>query len=197
MPTVSPRLMDGACHRAFATKVMIKGHHETRPRALIALAALLLLPMAGSAQEQTLANWFDDPFVRVSAEFVDCPTPLGPFGTETERRTQAHHRAEKGTSCYLAGACEKHSYYSYDKDIAAQVVELLRHSGPLPGTSLWVTVQGRVVFIEGCVGSAGAAPRLERLVRRVPSVLQAVAVVYGGSGMSPYRVVPPRQSVRR
>ena len=45
------------------------------------------------------------------------------------------------------------------------------------GTSLWVTVQGRVVYIEGCARDDAVATRAEALVRAQPHVQQAIAIV--------------------
>ena len=81
-------------------------------------AALLLLALQALAEPER-RNWFDDPFFQVSSAIADCPLPAGPFITEAERRVQAHHRAEKGTSCWLAGQCEGVSFYGEDAGIAA------------------------------------------------------------------------------
>lgn len=166
-----------------------------RLRGAVALLAGALLATPGITQEQTLANWFDDPFVQASDEVANCPPPLGPFSTEAERRTQAHHRAEKGTTCFLTGACAQPSFYARDKAIAAGALAALREAGLLRRSSLRVTVQGRVVFVEGCVGGVDAGPQIERAVRKVPEVLQVLAVVYvnhDDGTRPPYRVVPPR-----
>jgi len=177
--------------------------HALHTRSALCIAALLL-PLGSGAQEQVLGNWFNDPFVQLSADVAHCPPPLGPYSTEAGRRAQAHHRAEKGTSCYLAGECDKPSYYAYDADIAQGVRVALQHAGELHGTSLWLTVQGRVVYLEGCVPApaAATAARLERLARSVPQVQQALAIVFvadiadvaaaAGGRLPPYRIVPPR-----
>jgi hypothetical protein len=54
----------------------------------------------------------------------------------------------------------------------------LAKSSLLAHTTLWITVQGRVVFIEGCVRSEASGARLESLAHAVPYVQQAIANVY-------------------
>jgi hypothetical protein len=71
-------------------------------------APLALLGLAAACQGQapeTTHNGFDDPFFQIASAVPDCPPPAGPFVTEAEHRAEAHHRAEKGTSCWLAGGC--------------------------------------------------------------------------------------------
>ncbi len=137
-----------------------------------------------------LQNWFNDPFFQFTSVVPDCPVPLGPFMYASERAAQAHRRAEKGTSCWLAGTCDKPNAYDYDADIAAalkkalNVTQLYTHS-PLVNSSLWATVQGRIVTIEGCV--AGDVPlgfdhtfisrAIETMVMGLPHVLQGVALI--------------------
>lgn len=88
----------------------------------ITCALVLLNPLTAACQAQNPAerrNWFNDPFFQISAALPGCPMPLGPLMTEAERRAEAHHRGERGTACWLAGKCERPSYYEYDQDIAA------------------------------------------------------------------------------
>jgi hypothetical protein len=155
-----------------------------------------------------LQNWFNDPFFQFTSVVTDCPEPLGPRITAEDRASQAHRRAEKGTSCWLAGTCDKPNAYAYDADIAVALKSLLErpqlftHS-PLVNSSLWATVQGRIVTIEGCV--AGDVPsgydrallvtQIEKMVSSVPNVLQVVALIRTGvqalaGERVPYRVRP-------
>lgn len=161
------------------------------------LSCLPLLVLASAALAQTpdgLRNWFDDPFFPLSSEVPDCPVPLGPFVTEAERRVQAHHRAERGTTCWLAGQCERPNAYAYDQGIAQALRAAARDRPALfAGTSLWATVQGRVVFIEGCAAGPQAAAELEGFARAVPGVQQALVLLRTGAGAAPpYRVRPGR-----
>ena len=158
---------------------------------LVALACAGVGP-ASAGDAEVPANWFGDPFVQVASALPGCPEPAGPRITRDERRVQAHHRAERGTSCYLAGACEKPNAYLYDKDIADQVVARLGASDLVARSTLWVTVQGRVVYLQGCTSDpAHDATELERIVRGVPGVAQAVAAVFTGRGQPAYRVWSP------
>ena len=103
--------------------------------------------------------------------------PAGPFVTESERLTNAHHRAEQGTSCWLAGKCDRPTSYYYDKDIAKAFKEALSKDYSFKDSTLWVTVQGRVVFIEGCVREKSMSAKLEHFAFRLPYVDIAVAHV--------------------
>ncbi len=156
--------------------------------ALIAAAAL-----SGAAQAgEPLKNWFDDPFFQVSSAIERCPTPLGPLMTEAERRIQAHSRAERGTTCWLARQCDRPNDFAYSADIADGLRTMVAaHAGRFERSSLWFTVQGRVVFIEGCVADRRVGPAIEALVMQVPHVKQAIAALrIGRSGKVPYKTLP-------
>ena len=162
-----------------------------RPRALAIVAAAWL---AAPAQAQVpannvLQNWFDDPFFQISSALPDCPLPAGPFTDEADRRVQAHRRAEKGTTCWLAKECDRPNAYVYDHDIAAAMQAALRSNNPFADTTLWVTVQGRVVYIEGCATRESASLQLESFARAIPNVQQAIAAVRTErNARPPYRV---------
>lgn len=140
--------------------------------------------------DSDLKNWFNDPFFQFTAAVSDCPVPLGPFIRAGERAAQAHRRAEKSASCLQAGTCDKPNAYAYDTDIAAllkaalEVKQLYTHS-PLVNSSLWATVQGRIVTIEGCMaGDAYTSfdhnmitTQIENVAKAIPNVLQAVVLV--------------------
>jgi len=149
----------------------------------VLLAALLL---AGGTDEQPL-NRFDDPFAQVSADIADCPEPRGPRVTAAEARVQAHHRAERGTTCWLRGECREPNAFRYDAGIAAALSAQLASAPALHPSSLWFTVQGRVVYLEGCVAKATQVAALEALARGLPDVQQAVALLRVGRGAPPYR----------
>ena len=126
-------------------------------------------------------NWFDDPFFQVSDKVPNCPVPAGPFITEAERRVQSHGRAERGTTCWLVGKCERPNSYTYDKDIAQAVQAAFKARNPAPRSSLWVTVQRRIVYVEGCVADARdpqVVPKIEAMLLAVPDVERAIANVY-------------------
>jgi hypothetical protein len=158
---------------------------------VVLTGALLGAPAAAgpAAADEALANWFDDPFFRISSAVPDCPMPAGPFVTESDRRAQAHRRAEKGTTCWLAGECDRPSAYAYDRDIATAFQAAMRDPRAFSDTSLWVTIQGRVVYIEGCVARQSQAAELEAFARALPHVQQAIAIVRSDpSAPPPYRL---------
>jgi BON domain len=142
------------------------------------LTMLIILFIPGWAQSgSNRQNWYHDPFFQISNAIPSCPKPAGPFVTEAERLTNAHHRAEQGTSCWLAGKCDRPTSYDYDQDIAKAFKQALKKENSFKDSTLWVTVQGRVVFIEGCVKEKGMSSKLERFASRLPYVDIAVAHV--------------------
>lgn len=160
------------------------------------LLAPLLLAACGTTSSQTLAagaddavlNRFNDPFEAVSADMADCPEPRGPRITAAEARVQAHHRAERGTTCWLKGECSEPNAFRYDAAIASALRAALDNAATLHPSSLWFTVQGRVVYLEGCVERAGQAADLEAKARGLPDVQNALALVrVGRGGATPYR----------
>ena len=154
------------------------------------VVGLGLAAAARSAEE--LRNWFDDPFFQISSSLADCPLPAGPFVSEADKRAQAHRRAEKGTTCWLAGECERPNAYAYDRDIAEAFRKAVDGGNRLPGTSLWVTVQGRVLYIEGCALQHSSVAAVEALARSLPHVQQAIAIVRTDpSARPPYKLRSP------
>ncbi len=161
--------------------------------ALVRFTAALVASFPAWADD-ALRNWFDDPFFQLSADVPDCPLPAGPFIDENERRVQSHHRAERGTTCWLTKECDRKNSYAYDADIASALEAALNERKPFAGTSLWVTVQGRIVYIEGCVAQEAQAGEIEAFARGVPYVQQAIAIVRSDpSERVPYRLRVPRQ----
>ena len=140
-----------------------------------ALLALLLLscPLV-QAQPAERKNWFEDPFFRVSSGLANCPAPLGPLFTVEEQRREAHYRIERGTSCWLAGTCKDSNAYRYDKALAAPVEAALKAVPGMERSSVWVTIQRRWVFLEGCAASREQVMQLEQAARQVPDVESVV-----------------------
>lgn len=111
---------------------------------------------------------------------------------EGDRRVQAHRRAEKGTTCWLAKECERPSAYAYDRDIASAFQAAVRAGNPFPNTTLWVTVQGRVLYIEGCAVDEAVPARLEAFARALPQVQQAIAIIRTDASVRPpYKLPQP------
>ncbi|HBG19335.1 MAG TPA: transporter [Desulfobulbaceae bacterium] len=156
---------------------------------ILFLAASALTCLA--ADKAVRQNWFNDPFFQISKAVADCPTPVGPFATEKERLANAHHRAERGTTCWLVGKCDRPNSYNYDQDIAEAFKAKLQESNPFAdSTTLWVTVQGRVVYIEGCTAEQGVVRELEKYAMTLPYVEIAVAHVRTDpAGPPPYGVM--------
>jgi BON domain len=111
-----------------------------------------------------------DPFVQASAGFAACPPVSPPVLNEQEMRLQAHERAERGTSCCLAGTCECGGAYRRDPEINARVAAAIGADARLRSSSVWVTTMRKFVTLQGCVRSKAQKQWLERLVRRQPDV---------------------------
>jgi hypothetical protein len=159
---------------------------------LLAVFAILVAGEAIGQASDGLRNWFDDPFFQITSSVADCPLPAGPFVSESDKRVQAHRRAEKGTTCWLAGECDRPNAYAYDRDIADAFRKAVAGPDRLPGTTLWVTVQGRVLYIEGCALQNSSVAAVESLARSLPHVQQAIAIVRTDpSAPPPYKVRSP------
>jgi hypothetical protein len=132
--------------------------------------ACLLLVVALPLRAEEKANYFDDPFLQVTSGVSGCPVPAGPEITQAEMRAQAHVRAERGTSCYLAGRCRLPNAYQYDQEIIPRVKQAIDADGHFAGTSVWVLGQRRWVWLKGCVRGKSEAKALENLVKRIDDV---------------------------
>lgn len=136
---------------------------------LAALASLVAAAAATRADEPLRLNPFHDPFEQATAGRA-CPAPRGPAYTDAEIRQEAHYRAERGTSCWLAGRCSEPNAYRYDARIARDVLAALRADPQLAGSSIWVSAERRFVYLLGCVADATQAARAEALARAVADV---------------------------
>ena len=165
--------------------------HQRLPlKWLLPLAALVgAMPLAAQDAAER-RNWFNDPFFQIAAQAPRCPVPLGPYLTAAEQRAEAHYRAERGTSCWLAGRCARSNAYAYDQEIARALQARVGELKPASGSSLWVTVQRRIVFIEGCVPSRRRVAALEAWAKGVPDVDQVlVHVSTGPKAQAPYKTL--------
>jgi hypothetical protein len=138
---------------------------------------MALAAAVGAQPDDERTNRFSDPFFQISAVLADCAEPVGPRITAQEQRVQSHHRAERGTTCWLSGLCDRPNAYAYDPGIADEIRRTWPAESPLTRSTLWVTVQARTVYFEGCVPQAEIAEQLERYARSIPQVLQAIALV--------------------
>lgn len=157
-----------------------------RGRAGVEVALLLLCACSwAAAQAQDRRNWFEDPFFRISDGVAGCPVPEGPLLSDEEQRSEAHYRAERGTSCWLAGKCKDSNAYRYDKALAPPVEAALKAVPGVAQSSVWVVIQRRWVFLQGCVVSARQIAQLEQAARAVPDVESVVPMLMLGSGGKP------------
>lgn len=103
---------------------------------------------------------------------------------------EAHARTERGTRCYLEGKCEKANAYQYDQAIATALRRRLSQTRALQGTTVWVTVERRWVFLQGCVSSSAKRRALESVAGNVPDV-ERVFVELGSKEKPPYATLIP------
>jgi hypothetical protein len=166
----------------------------------VTFGVLLAMTLVATAGAEERRNFFGDPFVAVTAGFPGCPTPEGPLITESEMRAEAHSRTERGTRCYLSGACRLPNSYRYDREIIDRVRTHILYDGRFATTSLWVLGQRRWVTLKGCVRTKAQSAALARIVREVDDV-EAVfdELMVGNRGRPRYRTVdsqsqtaPPR-----
>lgn len=130
-----------------------------------------LLPLIlATSQAQEKANFFNDPFVQATNGILNCPTPPGPLMTQAQRLKETHYRAERGTSCYLAGRCRLPNAYLYDKEIIPRVKKAIEADGRFTDTSVWALGSRRWVWLQGCVRSKAEAQTLQQLVRAIDDV---------------------------
>ncbi len=144
---------------------------------LVAAAAAIPAPVVGADSYQL------DPFEQATAGFAACPVVPPPTLTLQQMRTQAHERAERGTSCCLAGTCECGGAYKRDPEINARVAAAIRDNARFRDASIWVTTMRKFVTLQGCVRTAVQKRALERLVRRQPDV----ALVWNETTVGPVR----------
>ena len=160
-------------------------------------AGALAASATSSIAEEILKNWFDDPYFQVRDGIANCPVPLGPYTNHDQMLHETHYRSERGLRCYLEKKCSKPSSYMYDADIAAAVRSRFESSTKLKHASLWVTVQRRFVWIDGCVRSMSDRREIDKLVHGVPDMeLLIVNVMRPGEATVPYRVPGPAQRLQ-
>lgn len=151
---------------------------------------LLAVPLPTLADGAVLKNWFNDPFLQVRAALPACPTPLGPLATEADMRKEAHWRTERGNSCWVAGKCKRPNSYLYDADIARDLTRRFADSGQFRQASLWLTVQRRFVWVEGCAAKSISLPALERFIAQTPDVERVILNVTANPARPGYPRLP-------
>jgi len=142
-----------------------------RSRSLVAaivLTAAVAVVRAACADEPRTYQL--DPFAQATGGYSGCPAAKPPILSEQEMRISAHERAERGTSCCLAGTCECGGAYKRDPEINERVVGAILGDRRFRDTSVWVTTTRKFVTLQGCVRSASQKKSLEQLVKRQPDV---------------------------
>jgi hypothetical protein len=135
-----------------------------------ALALGFVAALAPDVRAEEPRTYQLDPFTQATAGYANCPEAKSPVLTEQEMRTTAHQRAERGTSCCLAGTCECGGAYKRDPEINDRVAAAIKADSRFAKTSVWVTTTRKFVTLQGCVRSAAQKKALERLVKRQPDV---------------------------
>lgn len=158
------------------------------PLAAFAFAVLIgALPTVSMAQPTERTNYFHDPFGPATQGLPGCPVPSGPLWSPDEARQAEHYRVERGTSCYRSGQCRLPNSYLYDQEIFPRAVKFIQRDGRFDNTSIWLVVQRRWVFLQGCVHSEEQGRALEAAVRNIDDVEAVIGQwMVGTSGAPPY-----------
>src|SRR6266567_8682699 len=122
------------------------------------------------ADAQSARSYQLDPFAQATFGDASCAPVSPPLLDEQEMRAQAHSRAERGTSCCLAGTCECGGAYRRDPEINDRVIAAIRGEKRFRDTSVWVTTVRKFVTLQGCVRTTAQRKALKRLVKRQPDV---------------------------
>ena len=132
---------------------------------------IAMLCFAFRVDAQTSQSYLLDPFAQATAGDERCPAAKPPILDEQQMRSQAHSRAERGTSCCLAGTCECGGPYKHDAEINDRVVEAIRADQRFRDTAVWVTTTRGFVSLHGCVRSPAQKTALGRVVNRLAGVV--------------------------
>ena len=169
--------------------VMCHGLPSYAQQPALSASAPVASPAAAS-QPLERKNWFNDPFFELSHALPGCPVPLGPLMTHAQMEDDAHYRVERGTTCWLAHKCTKPNSYMYDADIASAIQARFKDRHAFDGTSLWITVQRRFVYAEGCAPASFDRQALRRQLEAIPDVEQVFIRVGTGAGApAPYKTL--------
>ncbi len=160
--------------------------------AIFVTFSVAAMAQASGSDPNEVRNWYNDPFFALSSAVKACVQPLGPRMTKAEADDDAHYRVERGTTCWLAHKCSKPNSYLYDADIAQAIRTRFKGDASLAGTSLWITVQRRFVYAEGCAGAHFDSAALERRLSAIANVEQVfVRVSADPHAPPPYKTMPP------
>jgi hypothetical protein len=169
-------------------------HAATPVVAILVTFSALAMAQSTTVDPNEIRNWYNDPFFALSSAVNACPQPLGPRMTKSDADDDAHYRVERGTTCWLAHKCSKPNSYLYDADIAQAIRTQFKDDASLAGTSLWITVQRRFVYAEGCAGAQLDRASLERRLTAIADVEQVfVRVSADPHAPPPYKTMPPQR----
>ena len=141
-----------------------------RAKSIFVVLALVASTSAQCVLAAEARTYQLDPFAQATSGYSGCPTVAPPVLTEEEMRASAHSRAERGTSCCLAGTCECGGAYKRDPEINARVADAIKSDAHFRNTSVWVTTTRKFVTLQGCVRSAAQKKSLERFVKALADV---------------------------
>jgi hypothetical protein len=151
---------------------------------------LFLFGSSLHAQQSDLKNWYNDPFFTLSQGFADCPVPLGPLMTHAQMESDAHYRVERGTTCWLAHKCSKPNSYLYDAPIADAIHAHFTDPHAFDGTSIWIMVQRRFVYVDGCAPRSFDRHALQQELEAIPDVEQVfMRIGTDAHGPLPYKTL--------
>jgi osmotically-inducible protein OsmY len=133
--------------------------------------AIAMVCLASRVDGETPQSYLLDPFAQATSGYHGCTAVAPPILDEQQMRSQAHSRAERGTSCCLAGTCECGGPYKHDAEINDRVVEAIRADKRFRDTAVWVTTTRGFVSLQGCVRGPAQKNALGRTVKRLPGVV--------------------------
>jgi hypothetical protein len=136
----------------------------------LAALAVAMLCFAFRVDAQTSLSYLLDPFAQATSGDERCPAAKPPILDEQQMRSQAHSRAERGTSCCLAGTCECGGPYKHDAEINDRVVEAIRVDKRFRDSAVWVTTTRGFVTLRGCVRNPAQKNALAQVVKRQAGV---------------------------
>ena len=151
-----------------------------------AAVAIAIACLSQHVDAQMPQSYLLDPFAQATSGHEGCPPVKPPLLDEQQMRSQAHSRAERGTSCCLAGTCECGGSYKHDPEINARVAVAIGNDARFRDTSIWITTTRKFVTLQGCVRTPAQKRALERLVRRQSDV----ALVWNETTVGPVRHAP-------
>lgn len=160
-------------------------------REVAAMAAMACAAAGAFAQAAT--NHFGDPFLQATSALANCPAPAGPLYTPEQVRDEAHVRAQAGTSCFQSGRCRLPNAFLYDREIAPRAVHYLRQDPRFEGSSVWVVVQRRIVYLLGCATSREQAATMEQSAALIDDVAGVVNLLAPPGEAPKYPLAQPQR----